>query len=522
MMTNRYLGALLSLLLLSGCYNDKGNYDYRDVNQISFKLLPEGNGDNELEYVFKQPPVDTFRYMISPEIEQTLGLDESKITYRWKITKTEQVAVDQPVKRDTFTAYSRDFEFKFAPRTATRINCMFIMTDEITGTSYYKQISLNTRIPYLESWLVLHGDPNDRKVGAIEYNDGKGTLSTSDIYYDLYKKRRFNNATQLHYSALYGNPSDTPERLFIFSDDSCFCMHPSFFAPYGDVYNMMPPGSAGNYSFKAVSGSSVQNYVIFADNAGKVYHNGSWGYFYQAKTENVANITVSAMYASGYATIWDEKTKTFYYYSLSDNWYNPRPSGRDDDNYEQQITAFPKNLIPISENSKLIWLGRTTKDIENGCSALMKEGENYVFYHIGYGSKKKSGGFVNVEKQQLVNDVFNENSLIATSVEFADQLFYISGNILYHFNTVSGESKELYAVADNAKMTQLQFRHFDRTPMLENPGTLILGIAVETASGKGELHEVFLNSSGDVDKTAIYTGFDKIVDMLYTALMRKL
>lgn len=522
MMVNKYLGALLLLFFLSGCYDDKGNYDYHDVNQIALKLMPEGNGDTETEYVFKQPPVDTLRYTLSPEIAQTLALNESKLTFKWKISKTEQKSSDKAVKRDTFTAYTRDFEFKFAPNVQTRISCMFCMTDESTGTSYYKQITLNTRIPYLESWLVLHGESDNRRIGAIEYNNGQGELTTSDIYYDLYKRHRFNNIDRLHYSAVYGNPSDTPERLFLFSQDSCFCLHPSFFAPYGDIHNMMPPGSTKLYSFQAVSGSPVQNYVMMADQSGRVYHNGTWGYFYQAKIGSTPEIQVSALYASAYATIWDEVAKKFYYYSLSDNWYNPRPNGRDADNYDQELTAFPNDLIETSENTKLIWLGRTTKDIENGCSALMKEGNQYALYHIGYGSKKKSDEFVNIERQALVNDAFDENSLFATSVEFADQLFYVSDNILYHFNTVSGESKELYSVADGAKITQIQFRNFDRTPMIENTGTFILGLAVESAAGKGELHEVYLNHAGDIDKTAVFTGFDKIKDMCFTVLSRKL
>lgn len=49
---------LAALLIggLTGCYEDKGNYKYRDINEVTYKILPESEDGY---YRFKQPPVDT-------------------------------------------------------------------------------------------------------------------------------------------------------------------------------------------------------------------------------------------------------------------------------------------------------------------------------------------------------------------------------------------------------------------------------------------------------------------------------
>ena len=50
---------LAALLIggLTGCYEDKGNYKYRDINEVTYKILPESEDGY---YRFKQPPVSDY------------------------------------------------------------------------------------------------------------------------------------------------------------------------------------------------------------------------------------------------------------------------------------------------------------------------------------------------------------------------------------------------------------------------------------------------------------------------------
>ena len=60
---------LAALLIggLTGCYEDKGNYKYRDINEVTYKILPESEDGY---YRFKQPPVDTITPLICHRARQ--------------------------------------------------------------------------------------------------------------------------------------------------------------------------------------------------------------------------------------------------------------------------------------------------------------------------------------------------------------------------------------------------------------------------------------------------------------------
>ena len=68
------LSILLTLSLCLGCYDDKGNYDYHDFNEVTI-----GNRGFDTAYLLTSY-VDTLR--ISPELE--FKLEENKhLTYEW-------------------------------------------------------------------------------------------------------------------------------------------------------------------------------------------------------------------------------------------------------------------------------------------------------------------------------------------------------------------------------------------------------------------------------------------------------
>ena len=77
---------LIFLLLggLLGCYDDKGNYDYKDINTVSFVIQPESDNGS---YRFKVRTTD-FDVVFSPVVTQTLLNNEDALEYH--IVKTER------------------------------------------------------------------------------------------------------------------------------------------------------------------------------------------------------------------------------------------------------------------------------------------------------------------------------------------------------------------------------------------------------------------------------------------------
>ena len=65
-----------SLLLLLGCYDDKGSYNYHDINEINIELPATVNVRLSKE---EAVPVS-----IEPKLSQTLEKEESHLSYRWE------------------------------------------------------------------------------------------------------------------------------------------------------------------------------------------------------------------------------------------------------------------------------------------------------------------------------------------------------------------------------------------------------------------------------------------------------
>ena len=66
-----------SALLQTGCYDDKGDYDYHDVNTMDI-VIPETK--------VRMPKEEAVEVSIIPEISQTLEQNEENLVFQWKKT----------------------------------------------------------------------------------------------------------------------------------------------------------------------------------------------------------------------------------------------------------------------------------------------------------------------------------------------------------------------------------------------------------------------------------------------------
>ena len=64
-----------SALLQTGCYDDKGDYDYHDVNTMEI-VIPETK--------LRMPKEEAVEVSIMPQISQTLEQNEEELLFQWK------------------------------------------------------------------------------------------------------------------------------------------------------------------------------------------------------------------------------------------------------------------------------------------------------------------------------------------------------------------------------------------------------------------------------------------------------
>ena len=102
--------------ILAGCYEDKGNYDYKKVNDlVSITFTPEPTiAEYSYNYKYRQPALDTLKVTYSPVITQSEVDGGSNLEYQWITWKT----VNDETVYDT--VFSKDLLLKYPPKKSTK------------------------------------------------------------------------------------------------------------------------------------------------------------------------------------------------------------------------------------------------------------------------------------------------------------------------------------------------------------------------------------------------------------------
>lgn len=522
MKTNTGIYILGMLLLLTACYKDKGNYAYQSINEIKLTFSPVSE-KNDDSYIFALPQKDSLFFELTPVVEQTEMKNESNLEYRWIIPDGET--------KDT--VYSKSYMFKFPPRkTKNYGNVLFSVKDLTTGLETYRKVLVKTIVPFIKSWLVLHGKDGDRKIAALEYDATQTQLQrqVGDIYESIKETRRFKNAFAMDFTS-----SSDLDMLFILEPDSCFVLDPFECEVKKTNTQMLPPSSSGH--FRICCSHHPGTYVGAVDSKGRLYHSGAWGYFYNAKADGDFKYHADRIYVSKerYYTIWDDVNKKFMYYNSALNWYKPWEDARQSESdLNAQISLFPSDIAAKMNTSgkNVLWMGcGLTSASASGASVLLQDVQTRVYHmlHIGYGGKDKAGrkeddkpvSTMTADTLTLGDANFEEDSQFASTYVFSNQLFYSLEDGVYLYNLITRDKTLLYSAGEGRKITKLAFRLEGESTMSSMDAERILGIAVETPDGKGEFHEIFLDGAGDVTRSAKYDGFGPIVDFLFTHLVHQ-
>lgn len=290
------------LLLLNSCYKDQGNYDYTDVNEFSIAIKTELQGTDS--YLVNQPAMDTASYIFTAEAHQSMHETDANLDYVWY----SSFQMDGVNKMDTLSG--KTVELIFPPRKKSQYTLTCKATDKNTKIEYFKYFTVKTKIPFVNSWILLHGEEGKRSIGALEFNEGGAASWTADMYKTLLGTTRFGSFSSLMYSPINTDWRKN-ERLFVGSKDSCvslFAFDLSLLTPYS---SMMPAGM-GNPRVAFMVSNDVQFYSSFVDVHGKYFNGKQGGLFYRTDvSSDIGNYQVDRVYISkeGYTVLWDKNAK---------------------------------------------------------------------------------------------------------------------------------------------------------------------------------------------------------------------
>lgn len=127
-----FLG-IVFLWFLSGCYEDKGNYDYAELNQVTVNLKP-ANSYTIFGYVGEELVID-------PELTFENQQDTLEFDYLWKL--------------DT-TVISHERVLKYTHRgKASNYTLWLFVKDRKSGQVYYHSVGLQIDSPYKYGFVIL-------------------------------------------------------------------------------------------------------------------------------------------------------------------------------------------------------------------------------------------------------------------------------------------------------------------------------------------------------------------------------
>lgn len=539
-------------LLQISCYDDKGDYDYHEVNSMEVKI-PETK--------LRMPKDEAVEVSIVPEISQTLEQNEANLVFQWKKTKKGVKAGSERMIDYEDYSVGKECKITVEPYESENIGLMVVVTDRKNGTTWYQTGEVAIIRPLNPCWFVLQEKEESGILGAIE-----GTPEGYYVYSDVFKSE-LNQAFPLSGKPLavsarknYGN-SDLATMLsflgfkvipalMLVTDCDLSLFTPSTLKPiYRSDKILFEPVDKGE-SLKIESYKMSTHGELFVNN-GKAYcaFMDAFCVPYSVKSDNeypaisafgsyeggllffdkVNHCFLNASLPSTFDYMENRATQSIRMYGTP--WSDQKPVSIY--SMEDDANVFDPDAIDPSLQVKDIITGGSDGNYAYAVTAPFNGKELTVF--------KFSADWENEDPTcaakytiAVPSEVDVETAKFAASYAYtANIIFMASGNKLYRINLDRGQVTELYAyeVDSSAQIASLKFKD-PESVREENDGEaegeykeklgMCLGLGINTGE-KGVVVEIQLTMAGDISREersiCVYEDpnqpIGKIVDITY-------
>ncbi len=472
--------AFVSMCLFASCYEDKGNYNYHEINELSLEGI-ELTYDVDLD--------DTLK--ISPRLKGSLYSDTSQFAYKWEINRN---------------IVSENIDLTYRVKSLGNKLCRFIVHDKETDVETAQAFDLNVSSATAGDAILVLSNYKNRAELSYKRIDREETVFASNYYLNRTGEKLGTHPISLHrnyfsFGGLSGLQVLTEEGLkcldhsTLGEHESAGFVDESFFLNYTPVYPVpdMPNFKAeavehivGMWNFNPYGGINRATYMSMV--SGGRYYFGYWtgwskSVFVALESELGGQLspvafsvyrkpdlpapgyTGSLVFAgyqiSSYTMLFDKT-----YGKLMYSYFGGQP---------QKIDAFEDKTY---SGFDLIYARHTSQ--YNSCVAVLAKASAAKMLLIqapGNGDEEVDTPFQIQGEINLSHNLINNESKFYTE-SYGNYIYFTSGNAFYKYNfrdiasgntpTATNKVFDLlkYGYDNQAKITAMHVTRTERTIIL--------------------------------------------------------
>lgn len=474
------------VIITTGCYKDKGNYDYLPINDISITI------EKDTFYVGQ---FDTLQIM--PAIK---GVDTNRLRFEWRIypiTDPNNTADPGEIK---VISKERSFHQAITQRPITGFhNLDFVAIDTVTNVSYYKHLYLKVSTVFQTGWLLLEQHSTYADISFISNN----YAAYKDVYtagnptapLPLSSRQLISINTQSMLGTLNmvyfdggGYTLDNTSLQILADYTKLFYTSPEIVQPY----NMIKP-SFFSYGPYALCGGKI--YGLNGMFASKLFGTA----FTQPDSQGYTAAPFVAGGSSFGAIFFDQAHHRFLYDGgATSTTLKVFPQSTD---MAYDLNNVPKQLLTMKP-------GLGPEIMPNNWYAFFKnESDDSCFLYTLNANGNLNSNPVAAAQQPVLNspDVARSPDYLFSST--VKQMYYAADNKLYVYDMAANQSRIVYQFADGENITALK--------MMNDVITLATW---NGQPGGGTVYYLPIAATGDISGntyTEKVTGFEKIISLTY-------
>lgn len=560
----KILYVAMSALMLTSCYEDKGNYDYHfdDLNKVDISDVTytpsayEGVSGSVIE--IQMPMTENKVQRVEANLKQTLADNYDNLDFTWyssyKVTETNPMTGRETTKTLRDTLHTRGYvDLDFPANTDRSYNLMMVVKDKTTDLDYYANLNVKTRLLFKKSLFFLHQKGSETYLGNVE-KIGSSLESRSNAYQTAFPTTTdnvFSNAIKLGFTTYISSRTATAALMVFNADGRGYSYNTLKGLQRFDV-PLVPTGSTPFVASRLVdvgSSATFNKFYCLISRDGQFYIGKMAPYFMVPGAASYDNTLHSGDYQVTAATVtadnfvlWDAKNNRFIYQSNGDYvpaWSMDGLAGTQSSMAVKDAHVdFSSlgSLSPVGKQAVYAFIASHSEFFEDAKPQFIfkDNADNFYLYELtsvdgGKNSKAKAtrgGDDEDASSSEAAYTItgkrlpdFHPGSNLA-SITYnpwfsTNYIFYAKDDQVIRHNLSNGDEEVIYTAPVGYTVSIIKFRTYDsesNSTLSSNFGDLGLYLSIGMNKGdNGAVAEIKLTTSADVDES--YTMFcDKDAD----------